>query len=237
MSKIIQVGATVLVLMSGIAEAGMIQVGGTAAGSNGRMSSRAGVCTVSFDAGNAANECLATYSRDAAGSIALEADNLATETTVVHAAPVDDTSTYLAVGMNDGRPIYVNLSVASNYFGFYAGSLDSFNLVQFFMNGVLIDSFDGAQINAVAFPGQRTRGDLTQAQYIDYFPGVLVNGVFVPARFDRIQISSSGNSFETDNHAFGIAALAIPEPDWLSLFGVGSLLMFVFMRRRDSGFL
>ena len=52
MSKIMQVVAAMLISMSGVAEAGVIRVGGMDAGSNGFMSSRVGVCTVSFNAGN-----------------------------------------------------------------------------------------------------------------------------------------------------------------------------------------
>lgn len=233
MSKIIQLSAAALIFMQGAATAGVIQVGGMAAGSNGRMSSRASVCTVNFNSGDATNGCMATYSRDAAGTIALGATNFPTGTAANHAAPVGDTSSYLSVGSSDGTPIYVNLSVPVNYFGFYAGSLDTFNLVEFYLSGVLVDSFDGAQINAVAFPGQSTSGNQAEAQYVDYFPGVFVAGRFVPALFDRIRIGSAGNSFETDNHAFGLVALSVPEPGWLSLVGLGALLMFSFLRRKD----
>lgn len=233
MSKI-QLGAIAFILMLGSAEAGVIQVGGMAAGANGRMSSRAGVCTVHFNSGNASNSCMATYSTDAAGLIAPGAGSFPTGTAASHAAPVADTTTYLSVGITDGTPIFVNLGAPASYFGFYAGSLDTENLVQFFMGGVLVDSFNGAQINAVAFPGESTIGNQAQAQYIDYFPGVFVAGRFVPALFDRVRIASSGDSFETDNHAFGLAApLVIPEPGALPLFGLGALLMFAFMRRKE----
>lgn len=233
MRKMIQLSAATLLFVQGVAMAGVIQIGGVASGSNGRMSSRANVCTVNFNSGDATNSCMATYSRDALGLSALGAGNFPTGTAANHAAPVGDTSSYLSVGASDGTPIYVNLSMPANYFGFYAGSLDTFNLVEFYLAGVLVDSFDGAQINAVAFPGQQTSGNRNEAQYIDYFPGAFVKGGFVSALFDRIRIGSSGDSFETDNHAFGLVALSIPEPGWLSLVGLGALSMFIFLRRKD----
>lgn len=233
MSKIVQWSAAGLILIQGVAVAGVIQSGGMAAGSNGRMSAVAGACTVTFNAATAANACRATYSTDAAGLTALGANSFANGTATTHAAPAGDTSSYLTVGTSDGTPVYINLSGPANYFGFYAGSLDIYNLVEFFMNGALVDSFDGAQINSIAFPGQTAAGNRAEAQYVDYFPSVLLNGKSVPAFFDRIRISSAGNSFETDNHAFGLAPIAIPEPGWLSLFGMGSLLIFSFLRKRN----
>lgn len=234
MSKIIQLSAAALIFMLGAAEAGVIQVGGMAAGTDGRISSRSGVCAVDFNSGNATNSCMVTYSRDAAGAIPLGASNFPSGTAATHAAPFGDTTNYLSIGTSDGTPIYVNLGMSASYFGFYAGSLDTFNLVEFFMGGILVDSFDGDQINAVAFPGHATTGNRAEAQYVDYFPGVFVAGQFVPALFDRVRIGSSGNSFETDNHAFGRAApLAIPEPGPLALVGLSALWIFSFLRRKD----
>ena len=233
MSKILQLSAATMMLMHGMANAGLIQAGGTATGSNGRMTSHEGACTVDFNAGSTANGCMATYSTDAAGLFALGANSVAFGSAPTHAAPVADTSGYLAVGTSDGTPVYVNLSMPANYFGFYAGSLDSYNLVEFFMDGVLVDSFDGAQINAVAFPGHPTTGNQAEAQYVDYFPGVFSEGHFAPALFNRIRISSAGNSFETDNHAFGLLAISVPEPGSLSLFGLGALCIFSLLRRRN----
>ena len=190
-----------------------------AAGANGKVTAKPGVCTVNFNAGNAANTCGATYS---AGGAPLASSHFRTGNAPgQYAAPAGDSTVYLTVGPTDGSPITITLGTAANYFGFYAGSLDLFNMVQFFLGGVLIDSFTGTQINAVAFPGTAANG--SNAEYIDYFPTGL---------YDRIVYSSSSNAFETDNHAFGIATPGrLPEPSPVLLMGLGAIALLLRRRR------
>ena len=212
--------------------AGVIQLGGTPAGAAGKTTNRA-ACTVDFNSGNTSNTCGAIYSGDPAGLTPVSASHFATGSAGgLYAAPAGDTSTYLTVGTAAGSPIYVNLATPANYFGFYAGSLDTFNLVEFFLAGKVVDSFNGTQINSVAFPGDPTMGNQSQAEFIDYFPGTFVAGSFVPALYDSIRITSAGNSFETDSHAFGIVPLVVPEPESIGLLGLGSIAMLASRRRR-----
>jgi hypothetical protein len=209
-----------IALACGTASAGVIQVGGTAAGSNGQVTSEPGVCTVNFNSGDATNACGATYTGN---GVALAASHFRTGNAAgQYAAPVGDTSVFLTVGPTDGTPITIMLATPANYFGFFAGSLDDYNMVQFFMNGVMVDAFSGTDINSVAFPNTGANG--SGNAYINYFPNALYNSIVY---------SSSANAFETDNHAFGLASLnGVPEPTSTALLGLGAIALLVGQRRR-----
>ena len=208
-------GATVCSL----ATAGTIQVGGMAAGANGQVSNKAGVCTVDFNAGSAVNLCGATYSES--GGLPLNPAHFRTGNSTTAVSPSGDSTTYLAVGPSHGTPITITLANAANYFGFYAGSLDTYNTVQFFLDGVLVDSFNGSDINNVVFPNSSANGLLSA--FVDYFPGSL---------YTSIVYASTGDAFETDNHAFGLASPnGVPEPTSAALLGLGGLMLLARRRR------
>ena len=209
-------------LSAGAAHAGTIQIGGVAAGADGMTSSQTGVCSVNFNGGNASNTCGASYTQGA--NLPLAASHFRTGSqSGQYASPAGDTTGFLTVGPTDGTPIKISLATSANYFGFYAGSLDAFNMVQFFLDGAMVDQFTGTEINAVAFPGTATNGNQAAAQYIDYFTNTL---------FNSIVYSSSSNAFETDNHAFGIASpRVVPEPSSIALLGLGAI-GFVARRRK-----
>jgi hypothetical protein len=212
--KKLLIGATIAAAFSA-AQAGTIQVGGGAASSNGKATNKAGVCTVNFDGSVCAN--------------VVETSNSAANVTSgsvpgAHAAPVGDTSNYLVISPDVGSSITFTMMMPANYFGFFAGSLDSFNLVQFFLGNTMVDAFTGTQINAVAFPGQQTNGNQAEAEFIDYFPTGL---------FDRVVLSSSGIAFELDNLAIGLATpTAVPEPESVALVGLGALALAGARRRK-----
>lgn len=204
------------------AQAGTITIGGISDGSNGQTSA-IGTCTVNFNDGSASNSCNATYTGTGAGNF------VSGSVSGQYAAPVGDTSIYLSVGPSSGnQTVTISLDTQANYFGFYSGSLDTYNTVQFFMDGQLVDSFTGADINAVAFPTSPTDGNQAQAAYVNYFPTVGASQVF----FNTVVYSSSSNAFETDNHSFGVAA--IPEPGSIMLMGLAGVAMLFGRRRKQS---
>ncbi len=216
-----------------MAHAGLIQVGGAPAGANGKITAKENVCAIDFNGGNASNDCGITFTQSVNGAPGpLAASHFRSGASSSAAAPAGDSTIFLTVGPSDGTPITLTLATPADYFGFFTGSLDAYNRVQFFRDGSLVDSFTGDAINAVAFPNMATNGDRAAAQYIDYFAGSFVNGQFVAAFYDTIVYSSSSDAFETDNHAFGLA-IPVPEPASLSLFGLGALA-FAATRRRGS---
>lgn len=120
----------------------------------------------------------------------------------------------------------MTLTEQANYFGFYAGSLDTYNEVSFYLGGSLVDSFTGTQINAVAFPGTGATGNQNLAAYINYYTTDAV-------QFDRVVFSSSQNAFETDNHSFAMATPPgqVPLPGTVALLGAGMLGLGALRRR------
>lgn len=218
----IKIFGALVALSCGAANAGVIQIGGQNAGADGKITAQPGVCTVTFNGGNASNTCGAVYTQGA-GSALAPSHFRSGSRSGQYATPAGDSTIFLTVGPTDGTPVNVALATAANYFGFFAGSLDTYNLVQFYFNGGLVDSFTGAQINAVAFPNTGTTGNQAAAQFIDYFPTSFYNSLV---------ISSSANAFETDSHAFGIATPAgVPEPTSIALLGLGALALAARRRK------
>lgn len=224
MNKILRLLFVSCGLVVGAAQAGTITVGGVSTGSEGQTSA-IGTCTVNFNNGNANNDCNAIYTGTTSGNF------VSGSSTGQFAAPVGDTSIYLSVGPSSGsQSVTVSLANQANYFGFYSGSLDNYNTVQFFLNNVLVDSFTGADINAVAFPTSPTDGNQNQAAYVNYFPTVGNSQAF----FDKVVYSSSSNAFETDNHSFGVASISVPEPGSLALMSIAGLAMLLGFRRKQG---
>lgn len=209
-----------LFLASAGAQAGVITVGGVdETGAGNGFTSSVGSCTVSFNEGNAANACGASYT--------LASGNIVQGTASgQHAAPAGDTSHYLTVGPSAGNDVRVTLTEQANYFGFYAGSLDTYNLVSFYLGDSLVDSFTGTDINAVAFPGTGATGDQNLAAYINYYTTDAV-------KFDRIVFFSTDNAFETDNHSFAMVTPPgqVPLPGTVALLGAGMLGLGALRRR------
>ena len=158
--------------------------------------------------------------------------NFPTGSTTAHASPAGDTTAYFTVGPTDGGPASIALAQKANYFGFFTGSLDGHNLVQFYLNNAVVDAFTGTQINQVAFPGAATNGDRSRSTYVNYFPTSGTTQVF----FDKVVYSSSDNAFETDNHTFGQATPEqlgrVPEPGLIALLGIAGFALLASRRRQ-----
>lgn len=107
-------------------------------------------------------------------------------------------------------------------FGFYWGSIDPSNLIQFYSNNVLVGSIDGANVDLQT-------SLLANGNQFDYNSNRYVVFNATGGTFDRLVLTSGQNSFEFTNVS------AVPEPStWammiLGFMGVG----FMAYRRKSS---
>lgn len=190
-------GLAALFFLTSADAAIVVTFGGTSVPGQGLRSSVANVVTVDFNVGAVPTTGPAIYSPG----------RIITGTTLPFGTslPGDD-SPFLTVGPAAGSPVTIDLAEPSQYFGFYAGSLDAFNLIQFFAGPTKVL--------------ERT-GDTLSGNYVNVF-------ATDPSEFfTRIVLSSSNNAFETDNHAFrtvldaievgelpnGIGGFVLPNPN------------------------
>ncbi|MEP7184341.1 MAG: PEP-CTERM sorting domain-containing protein [Rhodanobacter sp.] len=136
-------------------------------------------------------------------------------------------NTYLASGNSSAANVTMTFGGQQNYFGLLWGSVDWFNTLTFYSNGILVTSFDGTDVSNSAGAGNCVGGD----------QGALgtcyVNINFLTGSYDKVVASSSSYSFEFDNVAFSAFATAVPEPGALGLMGLGLLTLGgLAMRRR-----
>ena len=116
----------------------------------------------------------------------------------LYAEPFHDNTQYLTV-----RPFGANETVTFGgtfgKLGLYWGSMDTYNSIGFYKGGILVDTVTGAQAAAAALDRAGPQGDDVNNRYI--IIGGIVGG------FDTIVLTSTQNSFEIDNLAWG------PSPD------------------------
>jgi hypothetical protein len=182
----------------------VVTVGGTAVAGQGQVTSQSGVTTLDFN----------TDTLPAGVTFSSAPSNLVTgNLSGVYAAPPGDTSRYLTVSPTSGSPVSITLATAANYIGFYAGSLDDFNLIQFFNGSTLVSSYTGSALASLA--GVPANGDQSIGRYFNVFE--------TGNSFTTVLLSSTQNAFELDNFAIGVAApvTEVPLPGTLSLFGLG----------------
>jgi hypothetical protein len=123
------------------------------------------------------------------------------------AFPAGDTSTkYLSVL---GGPSSVEVSFGSlvSKAGFYWGSIDTYNTVQFLKDGVVVDSIGGGAVTPTLVANGNQTSDLSN-RYVT----LISSG----QQFDAIRISSTSNSFEFDNISAGV-----PEPSTWAMMMLG----------------
>lgn len=138
------------------------------------------------------------------------------------AQPAGTDSRYLAVPnpISSGSATF-SLGTTANYFGLYWGSIDSYNSIDFLLEGVVVASYTGTTL-----VGSYANGDQLSLNSNRY-----INFDFGSGLFDTVRLRSTQFAFESDNHAYRVAGGSVPEPGPLALFAVGILGLALRQRR------
>jgi len=208
-------GAAVFTAISGPAEAITLTFGGTPVAGQGEFSSVPGVTTIDFESG-APTSGFAIYSAPGPGPAVVSGN---TTTSIMSD---DDNTRYLAVSvLGDARgtsPVTIAFANPLDYFGLYWGTPDPNNTISFFNGATLLQSFSGAAVVGSMNP--------SAAVYANFFaaPGESFNKVVLSDNF----------AFESDNHAYKVAASeSVPEP-LTSLTAFASVVTGVLMKRQQQ---
>jgi len=135
-----------------------------------------------------------------------------TGSTSTYSAPfgvsAKDATQYLTVPTGGSSGSYTaSLGATYNYLGIWWGSVDTYNTISFYKDGLLVASYSGADIVANADGDQTSR-----------LTNLYVNFVDLP-EFDSFMLTSTSYAFEVDNIAVG--NVAVPEPSTILLLGLG----------------
>jgi hypothetical protein len=138
------------------------------------------------------------------------------------AEPPGDTTDFFSVGT---APQHASTTATltftgagASYFGMYLGSPDSYNSITFTGNGVS-KTYSGTDLAGAWADGNQGTGM--------YFNFQAAQGT----SFTTVTFNSGTNAFETDNHAYLMAA-AVPEPETYAMMLAGLALVGLVRRRK-----
>ncbi|MEH2011866.1 Npun_F0296 family exosortase-dependent surface protein [Nostoc sp.] len=211
------VATSVVVISANPASAVTLQV------NSGPFSSYSNTKTITFDDGTANDpNGFVTYSN-------ITTNIVQGSVSGQYASPYGDNTKFLTIapsGSNvagDSGFVNIKFKEAVNYFGFYAGSLDSYNYIDIYKGNQLLKTFSGADVPSAIADGSWTS---TQANmFINLVAGT-------GETFDRVVMRSDGIAFETDNHAYRLASQSVPEPNaMLGVLAIGACGMTSLFKR------
>jgi hypothetical protein len=209
-------GAAVFTLISDPADAITLTFGGTAVAGQGQFSSVPGVTTIDFESG-APTSGLAIYSAPGPGPAIVSGNSVSS------IISLDDNSRYLAVSvLGDARgtsPVSIAFANPLDYFGLYWGTPSPNNTISFFNGNTLLQSFSGNAIGSSVI----TNGGV----YANFFAAA-------GESFNKVVLSDNSVAFESDNHAYKVAASeSVPEP-LTSLTALASVVGGVLLKRQQQ---
>ena len=213
-------GAAVFTAISAPADAITLTFGGTPVAGQGQFSSVPGVTTIDFESG-APTSGFAVYSAPGPGPAVISGN--AVNSVLSFDENMDDNKRYLAVstfGDESGTtPVTIAFANPLDYFGLYWGTPSANNTLSFFNGDRLLQSFSGDALYSVV--------PSTGAAYANFFAEA-------GESFNKVVLSDSSFAFESDNHAYKVAASeSVPEP-LTSLTAFASIVTGVLMKRQQQ---
>lgn len=208
-------------------------IGGTGLANNGQVSSVCivGCTTVNFNSPTPLGAVLpAGYSLVGGGFAQVVNGTVqgayAAPQSLPPAAFFPNSTQYLAVSGTGGaanQGVVITPGGSLNYFGMWAGSIDTFNSISFYNGATLVGTITGSALQQLPDP-DLVIGNQQQAAYFNF---LLTGG----DSYTSIVLGSTGIAFESDNHTFGSVVIPVPGAAALMLSGLFGL---VFVSRRSK---
>ena len=127
------------------------------------------------------------------GSGAVVQNSLVNEYAAPYGPTGPNSTPYMTVPYSALTPKVVTVNFGGgtyNYFGLWWGSVDTYNTIDFYLSGALVQSYTGPML---APPGNRSWTDPTQNLYVNFY--------FDALNFDQVSFTSTQKAFRVDNIA------------------------------------